>query len=217
MTENGAVLFYFLKRLRHETIWCVPDSTQVCVIRDISLICGRITRQRRPDTGEMELITNLNVAINISPLARIERLADCNQTTCHFLNIPVENCEELCVPAYNRFIKVAMLWVKCPYNALVDRPRMVVPHKWVKISCLATANYPVIVYSFGNANHKISVNLWWTVMLGVYYIKVKTLVGKTLSWWIQTLRNAQQLHACFFCSPSLFGPVPKFLVINWKV
>ena len=94
-----------------------PGTTQLCEIKDMGLICGRTTRRRRRDTGEIELVSDVDVALNISALARLQRLVDCNQTTCDFLHIPEENCEELCVQAYNRFIKVAMLWVKFPHDA----------------------------------------------------------------------------------------------------
>ena len=78
----------------------------------MGIICGRTTRRRRRDTGEYEDVSEVDLSLNISALSRIESTEQCDQSICDFLRVSREDCREVCVSAYNRYVKAAMMWVQ---------------------------------------------------------------------------------------------------------
>ncbi len=73
--------------LKHLQV-CKFRATEVCLIKDMTIICGRQERRRQKrDTGEVEVLSSVNFVFNVTALNFEEQTKDWQQI-CQSLRVP---------------------------------------------------------------------------------------------------------------------------------
>ena len=108
-SEEQQVLKTFADKLHSRGI-CKKHNTKVCDIKDMAIICGRITTRRRK-RGVEESVDSVDIVFKVNAHTIQEKIGDCEKI-CRFLRIPNGYCPQLCKPTYKRFLKASVMYAK---------------------------------------------------------------------------------------------------------
>jgi len=105
---------------------CTARGTQLCEIKDTSIICGNSYRRRRRDASGPDTVvdeTEVIVHLNISSIEHIKSKEDCNATVCEFLGLSLGYvCDTYCIKTYSRFLRAGVMYAERQLKRLYNNP-----------------------------------------------------------------------------------------------
>lgn len=119
-TEQEEVKAKFAEVLNENQV-CKRGRRKICDVKDMAIICGNRTLRRRK-RGVMEDLSSMDMFFGVEAFQIRDKPKDCPDI-CRFLNIPENYCERLCLPAYKRFLKAAVLHARQQLQTLYGAQR----------------------------------------------------------------------------------------------
>jgi len=110
----------FAKRLNDKGV-CSKGRTKICSIKDMGIICGRVTR-RRKRRGVEFLEHSVDFAFNVTALKFDDKVLDCQGSICPLLRIPARYCDKYCKPGYKRFLRASIEFARRQINEIYKHP-----------------------------------------------------------------------------------------------